>query len=747
MAQNEVSIKLTVEERQALKALTALTRKTEQFSDTAVKEVKKADNAFKDIAKTATGFLAANAIGKASGFIVNGFKDGIASAISFEKSIVEINTILPKNTKLTEAQVEQLDELSKKYGTTAQEQAKSYYQIISAGVTDATQASELLAAANELAIGGLTDTSSAINILTSTVNAYGSENINSRQAADSLFTAVRLGKTTVDELASSLALAIPAAKSAGVSFDEVNAAVATLTTRGFETSTAVTRVNGLLTALARNGEKLGSGFDLTAVKTDGLVNVIRRLQERTKGSGDELIKLLGRQEAVQAVQTLGAEGASAYAEALGQFADKAGAASDAFSKFKNTADFQFKQLQSNIDSINRSIADAFIPTMNFAAKALNEFLNPREVTAISAVNQEITKQRKAVERLKSELEDIKKIPEGDPLSTLFFGSTQSQVDNAIAKLDMAEKKLKQLRDTKKALIKDSPTGGATQDIEDASNSLEVVAEKEISQELLKERQNRFIALEKLRLEQKAKEQEVKLQDQELSTEERTIALKKLQQFEQQKATIQLAENLKKNESIKDANAKALADEAARVKQSIAIQQSQAKAEQAINQARVRNREMMVAGFGRALQQASALAKQGTAEQKALATSAAIINTYQAGTRAYKDYPYPANLAVLATTIATGLNQVSQIQRQSFQTGGVVGGFNGATNGTDNTTVNARSGELILNANQQRRLFDIADGRDSQPQQARNLELTTVVQIDEREIARSVRNQKLEGFSV
>ncbi len=42
---------------------------------------------------------------------------------------------------------------------------------------------------------------------------------------------------------------------------------------------------------------------------------------------------------------------------------------------------------------------------------------------------------------------------------------------------------------------------------------------------------------------------------------------------------------------------------------------------------------------------------------------------------------------------------------SYATGGVVGGFNGASIGDDNTYIHARNGEMILNANQQKNLFD------------------------------------------
>lgn len=46
---------------------------------------------------------------------------------------------------------------------------------------------------------------------------------------------------------------------------------------------------------------------------------------------------------------------------------------------------------------------------------------------------------------------------------------------------------------------------------------------------------------------------------------------------------------------------------------------------------------------------------------------------------------------------------------SYATGGVVGGYSGASIGQDNTYIHARAGEMLLNAKQQRTLFDVANG--------------------------------------
>ena len=73
---------------------------------------------------------------------------------------------------------------------------------------------------------------------------------------------------------------------------------------------------------------------------------------------------------------------------------------------------------------------------------------------------------------------------------------------------------------------------------------------------------------------------------------------------------------------------------------------------------------------------------------------------------------PAKIASLVSIMAAVLSAVAQakaLAQQTFETGGVIGGFRGATMGADDTYISARNGEMVLNANQQRQLFDIANG--------------------------------------
>lgn len=69
----------------------------------------------------------------------------------------------------------------------------------------------------------------------------------------------------------------------------------------------------------------------------------------------------------------------------------------------------------------------------------------------------------------------------------------------------------------------------------------------------------------------------------------------------------------------------------------------------------------------------------------------------------------AGIITGALVAAAGAVQLASIMAakpiKHFATGGVVGGMNGATMGADNTTIAARNGEMVLNANQQRALWE------------------------------------------
>lgn len=59
------------------------------------------------------------------------------------------------------------------------------------------------------AVGGVTELETAVDGITSVVNAYGDDVLSAAEASDLMFTAVKLGKTDFTQLSASLFNVIP----------------------------------------------------------------------------------------------------------------------------------------------------------------------------------------------------------------------------------------------------------------------------------------------------------------------------------------------------------------------------------------------------------------------------------------------------------------------------------------------------------------------------------------------------------
>lgn len=126
-------------------------------------------------------------------------------------------------------------------------------------------------------------------------------------------------------------------------------------------------------------------------------------------------------------------------------------------------------------------------------------------------------------------------------------------------------------------------------------------------------------------------------------------------------------------------------------------------------------------FGNLSSIAGAFGARGAKIAKAAAIVQTTIDTYRSATAAYASLagiPYVGPVlgaAAAGAAIAAGLANVQRIKSQddsggyagAYAQGGIVGGqsFTG-----DNLTARVNSGEMVLNRGQQKRLFDVAEGR-------------------------------------
>lgn len=140
--------------------------------------------------------------------------------------------------------------------------------------------------------------------------------------------------------------------------------------------------------------------------------------------------------------------------------------------------------------------------------------------------------------------------------------------------------------------------------------------------------------------------------------------------------------------------------------------------------------------------------------KAAAVGTATIDGIQAVQKALASAPPPLNFALAAlvgTATAANIAKIASQKPPKFANGGIVGGtsFSG-----DRVTAQVNSGEMILNRRQQSNLFnEINGGSSSSIVSAINrlgdriANMTIIVQANSREIARLVRDEREAGFAI
>ena len=146
--------------------------------------------------------------------------------------------------------------LSNKTGISATELAEAGYQALSAGQS-VDKVGKFVETAGNLAKAGFTSTTTAVDVLTTAMNAYGKNAGSADDIANKLVRTQNLGKTTVDELASSMGKIIPTASSMGVNIDNLTSGYVSLTKQGISTAESTTYMNSMLNELGDSSTNLG----------------------------------------------------------------------------------------------------------------------------------------------------------------------------------------------------------------------------------------------------------------------------------------------------------------------------------------------------------------------------------------------------------------------------------------------------------------------------------------------------------
>ena len=282
------------------------------------------------------------------------FRNFAKNVADYQKSIAEVSTLV--NTATFDMQGLNRAALrnAKLFGSPPVAQAKAFYNIISAGASNAADANKILEAANRLAIGGVTDLETATDGLTSVLNAYGLSGAHATSVSDTFFTAMKAGKTTVGELSGAIGRVLPTAAALGVNFETVAAALAALTKSGISTKEATTGLNAVFGAALKPSaqaselaDQLGISFNSTALEAKGLQQFLLDVIAATGGSEQKLSTLFGNLEAIRPIMALAGQAGVDFAAIMEQMGIKTGATDEAVAKMENTLSHQFGRVLQN----------------------------------------------------------------------------------------------------------------------------------------------------------------------------------------------------------------------------------------------------------------------------------------------------------------------------------------------------------------------------------------------------------------
>jgi len=313
----------------------------------------------------------------------------IKMAADFDKGMREVATLTPEVADNLDAMKKDVLDLSSALGVDAVEATGALYQAISAGVpTD--NAISFLEIASKAAIGGVTDTETAVDGLTTVMNAFAGQNISAQEAADIMFTTVKAGKTDFAQLSGALFNVAPLANAAGVSFEEISAGMATITAQGTPTSVATTQLRAAIQGLTKPSDDLtaifrAQGFESgeLAVQQLGLAGAADIVRDATGGSISEMQALLGSMEGVSAILGITGDNAETFAKNVASMGDAAGASEKAFQIMEESTSRAFEKMTAKVKTLGIRIGEKALPIVNTFLDVINDIGPPAEIAAIA----------------------------------------------------------------------------------------------------------------------------------------------------------------------------------------------------------------------------------------------------------------------------------------------------------------------------------------------------------------------------
>jgi TP901 family phage tail tape measure protein len=254
------------------------------------------------------GLLLAQGIDQAAESI----KSAASSTADFQKQIGLLRTLSQDTAESFDAWESSIVRVSSAVGKSKEEIAKSGYDLLSNQITKGVSDTETaLTKASRFAIVTNSSVNDSVNLLSSVINSFGLNVGHTDDILGKLFTTIDLGRVVASDLANTMGRPAVAAKSLGISFEELSAAMITISQTGLGVEQTNTLITNVIHKLLNPTKELQEHYDEIGVSTGemyvkqlGLVGVLEDLIKTTGGSSSEMSKFFNEIRGEQGITQL-----------------------------------------------------------------------------------------------------------------------------------------------------------------------------------------------------------------------------------------------------------------------------------------------------------------------------------------------------------------------------------------------------------------------------------------------------------
>lgn len=308
----------------------------------------------------------------------------LKSAADFETGMSNVSTLIDTNVENLSRMNKRVLEIGKRTPVALDQLTSALYDIRSAGIVAKDQFSVLEKSA-QLGVAGLGTTKEAVDLVTSSINAFKLAGDEQNKLYDNIFKTVKTGKTTISQLAQGFGAVAGTVAAAGIKIDDYLASVAALTTTGQPAAQAHTQMKAAIAGLTRGTKEQravfkalhAKDFNDLIKKSGSVVNAFSGINRVVRGNKSKLIELLGSVEAYNAVLSLTGNQNKAYADTINSMRYGKDAFSEAYQKQLLTINAQMQRGRNLLQKIGIDLGTYLMPPfrkfLDCAESVMNKF--------------------------------------------------------------------------------------------------------------------------------------------------------------------------------------------------------------------------------------------------------------------------------------------------------------------------------------------------------------------------------------